>query len=743
MLYYYKKIVLISILCVCVSSVGCGKDGKQPQQPKHPHMLMLPEHRALVLSRIDREPYDMILSKVYEMAAYEHQPGDPEEWGHGEEGHNAEGAQANAFLAYIYEDEDAGRKAVEFLDRVRTDFETNQVFDVNIRIPHAVIGYINAWDLLKATPYITGEEADNAKARIVELVDKFFSAYIEGPWSVILLPTQNNYNIRTSAAIAYAAIAFPDVPQWEKWWNFSLSELGLMFGPESHYIQDDGGVSEGPFYFGFALSGAIPALIAYDNTFGEPSVVSRDCKLRTEEPPWDDISCVEGEPYTFSNPLYTERFQNSLDWTMKIRLPSGDRPPVGDANFNPTNSIGLYTGILGEPRYAWDWIENERNPYAMRHGMSLEMYYLIYFDDGIGATEPPWSPTQLLPDAGNAVFRSDWGGDAIWFMMMAESGPVRMTVHDHVDGTSFQMYAYGEYLAMDTGYYKPSSNDNAVTAHAWNHNLVLIDGEGPPDKGLLTTFGDTDCYLENTYDGEIFDYAEARTNYQETDVVRSALFVRDRYVVISDFLDASTEHEYRFRVHGYGGYDSGGTYTSTSTGSLLGGRWEREKAGFDLSVTSTGGPSSFIEPTQQGDKIPGVHKFETDRQLRNHVVIDAVIDGVDISYIAALYPYKTGTVNQDEMPANVQVITAPAKAAALMVTNANGKRDLIIANRTGGTVAITFPGDIIVETDGRFAFVGLDDSPQSGFVVRGISLKVDGNPLTLKGDKETFALRER
>ena len=169
-------------------------------------MLMLPGHRDLVLSRIGREPYDMIFLKVEEMAAYEHQPGDPEIWDHQEEGHNAEGAQANAFLAYINDDEEAGRKAVEFLGKIRTDFETNKVWDVNIRIPHVVIGYINAWDLLLATPYITGEEADNAKERIVKLVDKFYSEYVEGVMSAIMLPTQNNYNVRTSATIAYAAL---------------------------------------------------------------------------------------------------------------------------------------------------------------------------------------------------------------------------------------------------------------------------------------------------------------------------------------------------------------------------------------------------------------------------------------------------------------------------------------------------------------------------------------------------------
>ena len=85
---------------------------------------------------------------------------------------------------------------------------------------------------------------------------------------------------------------------------------------------------------------------------------------------------------------------------------------------------------------------------------------------------------------------------------------------------------------MDPGYYKPNDLNNALTAHADSHNVILIDGQGAPDKGLLTDFGDTDAFLENTLDGTAFDYAEARQSYRDmTSSARwssSATATRDR-----------------------------------------------------------------------------------------------------------------------------------------------------------------------------------------------------------------------
>lgn len=725
-----EKKFLFLIFTILFLTLSCKKNKGTP----HPHMLMLPDMKSIVLGRIDsgNEPYKTKYTNIVLTAENEYKPGDPLVWNPSDEEYNARIAQANAFLAYLYNDESRARKAIDVLTKIRTDFETNQQYDVNIRIPGVVIKYINALDLLQGTPLITESEVNEIKSLIIELVDKFFNIYVKGTMSVVHLPTQNNYNIKTASTIAYAAIAFPDAPNREEWWNFSLSELGYMFSKESNYIQEDGGVSEEPFYYGFALGSAVPVFIAYKNTYGnKTSRVSRDCTLRNPAPPWDDVVCIDGEEYEFVNPLDSELFQKTLDWTIKLRLPSGDRPPIGDGYFNATGVMSVLSGILNNPVYAWDNKENLNSPYATFD----DIYFLVYFDNQLPENEPDWSPTQFFPQSGDAVFRSNWSREALWFMLKCENGPVRMTVHDHVDDTSFQLYAFGGYLAIDTGYYKPNELDNAVTSHFENHNVVLIDNNGPPDKGLLTNFGDTDCFLENTYDGNYFDYADARTNYQNTEIVRSVLSVKNRYVVISDFLDASSSHEYRFRVHGYAGYDSGGTYSDIP----LGGRWERTSAGFDLFVTTSAGPPTFEKPVYEKNLSPNVHLFENDRKVRDHQVLDAVINGEDLSFITVLYPYKIGSSIPSEMRATVTELSTPSDSSALEILNPDGKRDIAIANRTGTSVIIKSGADTI-ETDAKFAFLSIN--ALKGFIARGTYLKVNEQNLIMNGTSDTFMMTE-
>lgn len=696
-------------------------------------MLILPEHKSIVLERINsgNEPYKTKYTNIVLSADNEYMPGDPLIWNPREEEYNANIAQANAFLAYLYNDESRARKAVDILARIRTDFETNQQYDVNIRIPRVVIRYINALDLLQGTSFITKSEVNEAKSRIIELVDKFFNIYVKGTMSVVHLPTQNNYNIKTASTIAYAAIAFPEASQWNDWWNFSLSELGYMFSTESRYIQEDGGVSEEPFYYGFALSSAVPVFIAYKNTYGNKSFkVTRDCTLRNPVPPWNNVVCVDGEEYEFRNPLDSELLQKTLDWTIKLRLPSGDRPPVGDGYFNTTSVTSVLSGVLKNSVLAWDNKENLNNPYSTFDNI----YFLIYFDNELPQNEPDWPPTQFFPQSGDVIFRSDWSKEAFWFMLKCENGPVRMTVHDHVDDSSFQLYAFGEYLAIDTGYYKPNPLNNAVTSHFENHNVVLIDNGGPPDKGLLTDFGDTDCFIENTYDGESLDYAEAQTSYQNTNIVRSALYVKNRYIVLSDFLDASSSHEYRFRVHGYAGYDSGGTYSDIP----LGGRWERTSAGFDLFVTTTAGTPTFEKPAYQRNLSPNVHLFENDRKVRDHTVLDAVINGDDLSFIAVLYPYRKDSIIPSEMPATANEVNVSYGVAVLELDTPDGRHDIVIANRKGMEISITLSNGTVIETDAWFGFAGLNDLPQTGFISRGSYLKINGQIIPMLGDSQTF-----
>ena len=730
-----SRVSLTVGLTVLLALSGCKKDapegtGSTVTEPAgrgaHPWLVAQPSDKAVVLERLDREPYATVYAKILTHADDEWREPNPDAWDHSAHGHNAEITSANAFLAWIHDDATRAEKALEGFDRLETDYETHQVFDINIRMPHTLMGYTDAWDFLSATDFFPEEDADEAQRKITEINRKFYEQYLEDDFYrlVWLAPSQNNHPIRTAAAIGYVALAFPDDPDADKWSNWAMSELDYLWSIEGHYVQPDGGVSEGPFYFGFAWGVSTAYFIAADHVLADDATFLRDCTNRQEVDPWVGHGCVDGEVVAWENPIWTERYHATIDWSIGLRLPSGQRPPLADAYFNPLNGGALLTGFGGEGYTTWDWENNPLRPYEMGHGADLSIHHLVHVDDTVSVTEPPWL-TRILPDAGNAVFRSDWGPDARWFLLVGENGSARKTLHDHVDGTSFSMAAYGEYLLLDPGYYKPNSLDNAVTAHDDAHNTLAIDGEGAPDKGLLTDFGDTDAWIVNGHDGTAFDYAEAHQSYQDHDIERSAVMVDDRYFVVADRLSSPNDgvHGYRWRLNGYAGYTSGGTFTLGAEGA----RWERELAGVDAFVSATQPGIAFSEPPYVEGERPHVHEFELDRAVEDHAVMDATLTGSQPGILSVLAPYRVGDApGTTDGPLTVTAVDLGPGVAAWTVET-DGGTDLVLLREGGGPADFTAPTGEVVSTDAELAIVRLDGS--QGLIARGTELSVDGVPV--------------
>lgn len=721
---------------------GEGGDGDPaPVQVVYPRLLARPEHRDLILGRIDREPYKAIFEQVRAQAErpYEEDE-DPDHWDHRANGHNAETAQANALLAWLFEDAAAADKARSFFQRLETDWWTNGVADVNIRMPHSLMGYTNAWDLLMATPYFPASEAEAAKAKITDINQQFYERFLENAIirSLWLTPAQNNHPIRTACAIGYVAMAFPDHPDADKWANWAFSELDYLWSPSGQYVQPDGGVSEGPFYFGFAWGVSAAFFIAADNLYDEPPVFRRDCVNRLDIEPWAGHGCVDGEPFTFHNPLHDELFSKSVEWSISLRLPWGSRPPLGDAYFNPFNGNAMLSSFGQGGMHRWDWESNRDRPYEMGHGADLRTHHLIYFDDAVAAEEPPWT-TRFLPDAGNAIFRSGWDEDARWLLLVGEHGAVRKTLHDHVDGTSLSLAAYGEYLLVDSGYYKPNDLDNAKTAHSPSHNVVLVDGKAAPDKGLLTDYQDADAWIRNTHLGDRIHYAEAHQDYQGSTVERSVVFVDGRYFVVSDALSTSetSAREHRWRMGGYAGYGSGGTFEATE----LGARWERTSAGVDVLVASTAPGMVVEEPPYEENKPPHVHQFELNREVNDHGVIDGVVSAVAPGFLGLLLPYQVGAADGSEHAAlDAEEVSLGDGVAAWTVTSAAGV-DLALMRADGAPQSFDLPAGTL-ETDARFVLLRIDGTDSFAVVVRGTRLSLDGTAIVEDADPTTFSIEE-
>ncbi|MCP4921278.1 MAG: hypothetical protein GY913_30650 [Proteobacteria bacterium] len=700
--------------------LACNRgDGDTAEPPVvHPTLMVRHEMKDDILAKLDSERHQVLLQQVRDRAAEDYRETSLEGWDSGTHGHNGKVAQANAFLAWLLDDEVAAAKALEGFTFLDDDWHDNDNWDINIRMAYPMMGYTNAHDLLLGTAWYPAADQERSEQLLTSLNEQFYDTYVADDTmrQITLGFSQNNHPIRTASTIGYVALAFRGHPDAQEWLDFAIEENAYLWGPEGHYLQPDGGISEGPLYYHFGLSAAIPFFIAVENSTQPDDLYTKSCINRQDVDPWLDHGCVPDEQFTFDNPLDDPRFGDAYGWSVSIRLPWGPRPPLADARFDSGNGGPILEHWLEGTYGSFDWATNIDDPEKTSGGMELGPWYVAYADAEPDVSEPPFT-TRFMPQAGNAVFRSDWSSDAIWLLLVAENGDARKTLHDHADGTSFTLAAYGDYLLLDPGYYKPNELDNAVTAQGDAHNLLLIDGQGPPKKGLLQDFGDTDTFLENTYDSRQLAYAEAHTAYEGTDIERSVVFVRERWFVVADRLSGGDgDRAHTFRTSGWAGTEeTGGSFELTEDGA----RWEKTSGGVTVHVASTDGDVSMGEPERTDWDRPHVHEYDSSAP-GHHRVIDATVSGVAPGFLSVLAPYRVGGTG-DEAELAVSSIDAGEDAAAWLVGS-----DVVWLRGSSASSSLTV-GEHTLATDGELVVVGLEDG--LALVARGSAVTLDGAAL--------------
>ncbi len=702
--------------------------------PAHPRLMYTPAHKALLLARQNQPPFAAVWQRLRDQAAATPPLATPGQWDSKVWATNAEVAQANAVLAWALDDAAAGAKARQILLAFQDDLEHNDDQDLDIHIQSVLLPMANTWDLLLATPWLTVDEAKQAQTRIANVNRKFVARYLDDPfWQMFSFTvTQNNHPLRAASAIGYIALAFPDDPDAPRWLDWATDQMDYLLGPKGHYVQNDGGVSEGPFYFSFGFAAVVPFLLALDHNSPVDAIHHHMCLTRNASDPWDDNGCVEGEPFTLKNPLRDPRFLQVLDWSVSLRRPSGVRAVLDDTHVAVTDGAALTTGMGGPGYLLWDWGTNAVLPFDTEKFDNLTPWYLAHVGDVVAAP-PPWR-NRFFPDGGQAVFRSGWGTDDLWLMLVADHGPARKTLHNHADGASFALSAYGEDLLIDTGYYKPDPLNNPLTTDAPSHNVLLIDGVGAPKRGLLNNWGDTDAFLENTHDGDMVAWAEARVAYQQAEIRRGIAFARKRYFVVADRIhsDVATPRTFQWRAHLWAGFDVGGSYT------LAGGHltMTRPLAGLAIDATTTAGPATFSEPPFTTMMPPHVHDIDGSG---NHAVADATVAAVAPGFLVVLSPQKAGATGDDGPLSVTSVQAGPGGAAWTIAGTTQGAawRDVAWLRDAGAAAKLVIPGPHTLETDAAFVLVA--DSGAYALIAGGTHVTLDGVAL-LSGNAAPVAI---
>ena len=270
--------------------------------------------------------------------------------------------------------------------------------------------------------------------------------------------------------------------------------------------------------------------------------------------------------------------------------------------------------------------------------------------------------------------------------------------HEHPDETSFIIYAGGEMLALDAGYINFTNHHRVNQGH--NHNVILVDGEGPPNVVIdgESIDGGNDAFIEGFFTSAFADYAEVRAAYANVDVRRRVLFAGKEYFVIADELRADAAHAYEFRLHGHGGGDGGGEYERV--GSLA--RWTQTNAELLAYMPSAAG-LTFSEDE-------AVHSFDY-LEEPTHTVLQVQQSGVNAEFLTVLYPRPLSAAE----PVFADAVAVGGQAVQVALDT---RLDMVWA-RSAASTDVTFDSPAgAASSDGVFGFVRFDGQEIAAYSVQ-------------------------
>ena len=320
-----------------------------------------------------------------------------------------------------------------------------------------------------------------------------------------------------------------------------------------------------------------------------------------------------------------------------LAMPNAQTPVFEDSLMTqmPAELTAFASFSPNAAEYIWLW--NKAQPSG---SYAKPWLPIIFFDPAVAATEAEPTFTTRFFDGSYVVFRSDWGENATYMLILSQDKPRRL--HLQPCQSSFQIYAKGAYLAIDPGY--GHANGDAIQ-NGKAHNLIGVDDIGtsrydsvPEVAGSYTEAPDPAHLLAHLTTAFV-DFADVEVHYdtyvaagQEVPlggtISRNYLFPGKRYFVVADEVASSDVHDYQWYLHF--GFETEGSLTVSGQSAL----WQTTNAdGQEVELGAT-----FISPEVQlasGTSPTEIHQVDTDPQ---HVYLEADATGADLDYLTVLFP---------------------------------------------------------------------------------------------------------
>ncbi|NKB67527.1 MAG: hypothetical protein GKR89_10730 [Candidatus Latescibacteria bacterium] len=676
---YPSPTTLLSILGGLLLILAPALSGQALPPEQHPSLLFTAAQVPLLQERLQRPPYTTWWEITQGRATALPQT-------FTEERTKARYAKSLAFVYTMSGDSLAALQAADLLLSVQFPPRGGDLGQPHLEGETFKL-YLEAYDMLHSFLESEPEQLEEIRTIAAEEAHRLYDGIrIEIGSGLLSLSIKlhesghlDNWHLRVYAALGLAALALADHPGTDGSNPQDWAQRALQMIQETLDYQTEetsGAFAEGPFYHRYAADVYLPYMAALKRLTGLDLFV--DPKI--------------------------ERLH---DWSLNLRLPNGRRPNIDDGHLDDFYGHYLAAFDADGGAHRWDWENNENGLYVREFS---ELDAIALYDDRIAAQEPDRGPTIFMPAGGDAVFRSDWSSQATYMLLRGEHDlpRTRGLAHEHPDETSFIIYAGGEMLALDAGYINFDNHHKVNQGH--NHNVVLVDGEGPP---LDTLFGQpigggNDAYIVDEFTSPLVDYAQVEAAYAGVQTRRRVAFVEGRYFVVADQLRDDRSHRYTWRLHGNGGGSSGGTYQRD--GDLA--RWTRDKAEL-LAYTPTTDDRTIGESES-------LHSLDFLQEL-THTVLEVERQGAQAEFLTLLFPRP---LDQPE-----PLFSTPTAAGGQAVQlELEGQLDLAWV-AAADTISVA-GANAAFSSDGRFGLVRQGpESPTAYQVQDGHFLARDGAPV--------------
>ncbi|HQK93030.1 MAG TPA: DUF4962 domain-containing protein [Armatimonadota bacterium] len=305
----------------------------------------------------------------------------------------------------------------------------------------------------------------------------------------------------------------------EEMLEYVLLQLWSPFFPP--YGGDAGGWCEGPSYWQWSTATFLRDFL----------LVKQNCGVDLTAKPW-----LRNTPFfkLYCNPPYS------------LMSPFGDGQSSRAGGGDTMYKLGV---VLDNP-YAL-WFANQQN--AKPHGLERFLYYLA---GDAGAPPSDLPQARVFDDVGLACMHSDLANGPGNVQFMMRSSPFGAISHAYADQNAFILHAYGEPLAIASGYYPyyASTHHSQWTWETKASNSILVDGQGQQTRDWDST-GRIARFETNDYAHYALGDATVAYGGRLKRFLRHALFIRpataaeEPIVVLYDDLSAARAATYDWLLH--------------------------------------------------------------------------------------------------------------------------------------------------------------------------------------------------